>query len=171
MRPANAPVVVVIGPPGAGKTTVGRLLASRLGVSFTDTDDLVEGLVGKPVVDIFVEDGEGRFRALEEVMVAEGLAASRGVLALGGGAVLADSTQRALAGHVVAFLDVDISDAARRIGLNRDRPLLLGNPRARWLSLMEQRRPVYERLATVQVDTAGRSPEEVVAALQKELEL
>ena len=156
----SGPVVVLIGPPGAGKSTVGRLVAERLGVGFRDTDADVETAAGRSISDIFVDDGEAAFRVLERAAVAEALASHDGVLAVGGGAVLDESTQKALAGRRVVFLDVGIKDAASRVGFNRDRPLLLGNPRAQWVKLMEVRRPVYERLATATVLTDGRTPED-----------
>lgn len=156
-----APVVVLVGPPGAGKSTVGRLVAARLGVGFRDTDADVEAAAGTSVADVFVAQGEAGFRALERAAVAAALADHDGVLALGGGAVLDPGTRDALTGRTVVFLDVGVSDAARRVGLNRDRPLLLGNPRAQWVRLMAERRPVYEAVATARVDTDGRAPEEV----------
>ena len=164
MSPAGAParpVVVLVGPMGSGKTTVGRLLAARLGVALRDTDADVEARAGKPVSDIFVDDGEPVFRDLEREAVAAALAEQPGVLALGGGAVMDPLTEQGLHGHAVVFLDVQVVDAARRIGLNRDRPLLLGNPRAQWLRIMERRRPVYERVATAVVATDDRTPEQV----------
>ena len=156
-----APRIVLVGPPGAGKTTVGRLVADRLGVGFRDTDDDVVAMAGKPVTDIFVEHGEQEFRLLEQRAVSSALAEHDGVLALGGGAVLHEQTRQALASLLVVFLDVDIKDAASRIGLNRDRPLLLGNPRAQWRQLMEQRRPLYQDVASVTVTTDGKSADEV----------
>ena len=164
MSPAGAParpVVVLVGPMGSGKTPVGRLLAARLGVALRDTDADVEARAGKPVSDIFVDDGEPVFRDLEREAVAAALAEHPGVLALGGGAVMDPLTEQGLHGHAVVFLDVQVVDAARRIGLNRDRPLLLGNPRAQWLRIMERRRPVYERVATAVVATDDRTPEQV----------
>lgn len=159
------PVVVLVGPMGSGKTTVGTVLARRLGAPLRDTDADVEQVAGKSVSDVFVDDGEPAFRALERAAVARALAEHPGVLALGGGAVLDPLTEEALRGHTVVFLDVQVTDAARRIGLNRDRPLLLGNPRAQWLRIMEQRRPVYERVATAVVPTDGRTPDEVADAV------
>ena len=159
----TGPAVVLVGPPGAGKTTVGRLVADRLGVAFRDTDADVEAATGTTVADLFVEQGEPAFRALEQAAVARAVEEHDGVLAVGGGAVLDGRTRELLRGRHVVFLDVGIKDAAARVGLNRDRPLLLGNPRAQWLRLMEARRPLYEEVAAVRVDTDGRTPEEVAA--------
>lgn len=157
------PRVVLIGPPGAGKSTVGRHLAALLSVSLRDTDTDVEETAGKPVAEIFVDDGEAEFRRLERAAVARALTGFDGVLALGGGAVLDDATRALLAdyraaGGTVVFLDVSLTHAAPRVGFNTARPLLLGNPRARWLELMAARRPVYEAVAGVRIDTDGRKP-------------
>jgi shikimate kinase len=155
------PVCVLIGPPGAGKSTVAKRIADRLGVGVRDTDDDVQRLAGKSVTDIFVDEGEEAFRALERRAVAAALDGHDGVLALGGGAVLDPETQVALGSRPVVYLSVQVGDAARRVGFNRDRPLLIGNPRARWLTLMSEREPVYSRLARVTVSTDGRRPEEI----------
>lgn len=157
-----SPHVVIVGPPGAGKTTVGTLLASRLGVPFRDTDDDVERAAGKPIGEIFLDDGEPAFRALERAAVGDAVATHDGVLAVGGGAVTDLGTRALLDGQRVVFLDVGLADAASRIGLNRDRPLLLGNPRAQLKRLLDERRPLYVQVATSTVDTAGRTPDEVV---------
>ena len=155
------PVVVIVGPPGSGKTTAARAVAARTGLPSRDTDEDVEARTGSRIGDLFVEHGEEHFRDLERAAVAVALEEHDGVLAVGGGAVLDAGTRQRLAGRTVVFLDVGIKHAASRIGLNRDRPLLLGNPRAQWIRLMEQRRPVYEEVATVTVQTDGRTPEQV----------
>jgi shikimate kinase len=167
------PVAILIGPPGAGKTTVAAAVAARRGIPFRDTDVDVERSTGRAVADIFFEDGETAFRELEHAAVLTALAEHEGVLAVGGGAVLDPRTQEALRGHTVIFLDVRIADAAKRIGLNRDRPLLLGNPRAQWTQMMDHRRPIYTQVATARVDTAGLTEAEVtdrVLAVLDELE-
>jgi shikimate kinase len=155
------PRVVLVGPPGAGKTTVGRLVADRLGLPFRDTDADVEAAAGSSVADIFVDHGEEQFRALERAAVAAALAGHDGVLAVGGGAVLAAETRTALRGHRVVHLDVGIADAARRVGLARDRPLLLEAPRTRLAALLRDRAPLYAEVATAVVATSGRTPQQV----------
>ena len=162
----SRPRVVLVGPPGSGKSTVARTLACLLSVTARDTDADVERAAGKPILEIFVDDGEPLFRTMEHEAVATALTTHDGVLALGGGAVLDPGTQAALAayverGGVVVFLDVTLAHAAPRVGFNQARPLLLGNPRAQWQKLMEARRPVYRRAATLVVDTDGRSPAQV----------
>lgn len=158
---SGAPRAVLIGPPGAGKSTVGAALARHWGIDLADTDALVEEHAGRAIAEIFVEDGEPAFRALETTVVLRALAEHHGVLALGGGAPMQSEVGEALAGLPVVFLDVTIADAAGRIGLDTSRPLLAVNPRARWTELMGRRRPTYERLARHRVDTAGRRPDEV----------
>jgi shikimate kinase len=158
-------VLVLVGPPAAGKTTVGRLVAGRLGVGFTDTDELIVARAGKPVAEIFVDSGEQAFRELEAAAVAESLVGTDGVLALGGGAVLSAATRRLLVGHPVVFLATGVPAAAARVGLNRDRPLLLGNPRQLLRALLDARLPLYREVAAATVETDERTPEEVADAV------
>jgi shikimate kinase len=159
----------VIGAPGSGKTTVGTALAERLGVDFRDTDADIEATAGKPVSEIFIDDGEPRFRELERAAVRDALAEHGGVLALGGGAVLDPATQELLAGHSVVYLQVGLSDAVKRVGLAAARPLLVLNPRSRLRELMAERAPIYERLATIAVATDGRDPADIVEEIVKAL--
>ncbi|HCT77866.1 MAG TPA: shikimate kinase [Micromonosporaceae bacterium] len=163
------PLAVIVGAPGAGKSTIGRTLASELGVSFRDTDSDIELAAGQPIPDIFVDEGEEHFRALERYAVAKALSDHDGVLAVGGGAVLATQTRALLKEHTVVYLTVDLADAVHRVGLDSGRPLLMVNPRATLRFLLEQRRPLYEEVATYTVDTAGRSPEEITAEIVKVL--
>jgi shikimate kinase len=159
----SRPRVVLVGPPGAGKTTVGRLVAARLGVAFRDTDADVEERAGRTISEIFVDDGEAVFRELERAAVADALAQHEGVLSLGGGAVLDVSTRELLKGHHVVYLSVGVGDAAKRVGLSRDRPVLALNPRAALRVLLEERLPLYREVAAVEVVTDGRPPEDVAA--------
>lgn len=162
------PKVVLIGPPGAGKSTVGKLVAKRLALSLRDTDADIEAAAGRPIAEIFVDEGEPAFRALERQAVAEALSTHAGVLALGGGAILDPDTRALLAGHTVVFLDVGLAQASRRVGFNRDRPLLLGNPRSQLMKLMEARRNFYLEVATVIVPadgSAGSVADAVIAAV------
>jgi shikimate kinase len=164
-------MVVLVGPMGVGKSTVGQLLAERLGVGYRDTDDDIVAEHGRSISDIFVDEGEPVFRALEKQAVREALAGHEGVLALGGGAILDEETRALLSGHRVVYLSMDVEEAVRRTGLNTARPLLAVNPRRQWRELMEARRHLYEEVATAVVATDGRSPEEVTQAALDALEL
>jgi shikimate kinase len=157
------PRCVLVGPPGAGKSTVGQLVADDLGVPFRDTDADIVVTAGKPIPDIFIDDGEDVFRALERTAVSAALESFNGVLALGGGSILAESTRAMLRGHTVVFLSVELSDAVSRVGLGAGRPLLTVNPRATLKYLLDQRRPLYEEVATVTVRTDGREPADIAA--------
>jgi shikimate kinase len=169
----TGPRVVLVGPMGAGKSTVAALLAERWGLPVRDTDADVEAAEGREISEIFVDDGEERFRELERDAVRAALAEHEGVLALGGGAVLDPGTQELLRGHRVVFLAVGMADAVKRVGLGVGRPLLLGNVRSRVKAILDERGPVYRSVATVVVDTDGKPAEQVadeVAAAVEELE-
>jgi shikimate kinase len=167
----SGPLVVLVGPMGVGKSTVGRLLAERLGVSYRDTDDDIVAEQGRTIAEIFVDEGESAFRAIEKRAVRRALAEHDGVLALGGGAILDADTRALLAGQRVAYLSMDVEEAVKRTGLNTARPLLAVNPRKQWRELMEARRHLYEEVATSVVATDGRTPEEVTEAALDALEL
>src|SRR4051794_26389736 len=160
-----SPAVVLVGPPGALAAETGRALASRLGVPLVDTDDEVAASSGKSVADVFVDDGEAAFRELERAAVDRALEAAGAVVVLGSGAVVDPLVEEALHGRTVAFLDVDVAHAARRLGFSRERPVGIGNPRAQWLQLMERRRPVYERVATFTVLTDDLAPDDAAARI------
>ena len=164
------PRVVLVGPMGAGKSTVAALLAAAYGVAARDTDADVAQQEGTTVQEIFVEHGEAHFRELERRAVAAALAEHDGVLALGGGAVLDPRTRQLLAGHRVVFLRVGLADAVKRVGLGTGRPLLLGNVRARMKAMLDERTPVYESVATHVVDTDGRGPDDVAARVKEVLD-
>ncbi len=166
----TGPRVVLVGPMGAGKTTVGRLLADAWGVTLRDTDQDVEAAEGRSVSDIFVDSGEGYFREREHDAVLRALAEHDGVLALGGGAVLDPRTREALAPHRVVFLRVGLSDAVKRVGLGHGRPLLLGNVRSRVKALLDERLPIYLSVADVVVDTDGRTAAEVADDVRLRIE-
>ncbi|BBC38007.1 Shikimate kinase [Streptomyces graminofaciens] len=165
------PLVVLVGPMGVGKSTVGRMLAERLGVGYRDTDDDIVAEQGREIAEIFVDEGEPAFRAIEKQAVRSALAGHEGVLALGGGAILDEDTRGLLAGLRVVYLSMDVEEAVKRTGLNAARPLLAVNPRKQWRELMEARRHLYESVASAVVATDGRTPEEVAQAALDALEL
>jgi len=157
--------VILIGPPGAGKSTIGQSLAKKMKVKFADTDALIEAKLEKKISDIFVDLGEPYFRTQELLILAEVLESDCGVISLGGGAPISEAAQNLLrkSGETIIFLDISLGKAAARVGFNRDRPLLLGNPRAQWTELMNSRRPVYESLATAVISVDDRSVNEICA--------
>ena len=157
--------IILIGPPGAGKSTIGHSLAKKMKVKFADTDALIEAKLDKKISDIFVDLGEPVFRAEELIVLAEILQSDNGVISLGGGAPISPQAQELLrnSGAIVIFLDISLGKAAARVGFNRDRPLLLGNPRAQWNELMNSRRPIYESLATAVITVDDRSVNEICA--------
>ena len=159
-----APRVILIGPMGSGKTTIGSLLAEKLGLTFRDTDHLIEEQEKKSVSQIFLDEGEDAFRAIEKRILRNELLTDETVLSLGGGAPIsldAQSALRAISSHVI-FLDISLATVVPRIGFNRDRPLLLHNPRGQWQTLMEARRPIYEALADLTISVDNKSQEEIV---------
>ena len=159
----------MIGPPGAGKTTVGALVAGLLGLDFVDADTVIEEVAGKPVSDIFVQDGEEAFRALERAAAARLIASHSGVLALGGGAILDPGTRDLLAGRRVVYLETGFVSAVHRTGLDTPRPLLFGNPRARMKTLLDERLPVYAALAWITVPTDDREPQDIAGEIAARL--
>jgi shikimate kinase len=165
------PLVVLVGPMGVGKSTVGQLLAERLGVGYRDTDDDIVAEQGREIAEIFLDEGEAAFRAIEKQAVRTALASHDGVLALGGGAILDADTRALLSGQRVVYLSMDVEEAVKRTGLNAARPLLAVNPRKQWRELMDARRSLYEEVATAVVATDGRTPEEVTRAALDALEL
>ncbi|MEU8442183.1 3-dehydroquinate synthase [Streptomyces microflavus] len=167
----SGPLVVLVGPMGVGKSTVGELLAARLGTTYRDTDADVVAEAGKPIAEIFYDEGEEHFRALERRAVATALAGHAGVLSLGGGAVLDGATRELLADRPVVYLSMDVDEAVRRVGLGAARPLLAVNPRRQWRELMDARRHLYEEVARTVVATDENTPEEVAQAIIDALEL
>ena len=158
------PRVILIGPMGSGKTTIGQLVAERLDIPFRDTDQVIEENSGRTVSDIFLEDGEEAFRVLEKGVLRDELLSDGTVLALGGGAPIsidAQSALRAIASPVI-YLDISLATVAPRIGFNRDRPLLLHNPRGQWQTLMEARRPIYESIADTVIDVNTKTEIDIV---------
>jgi shikimate kinase len=153
--------IVIVGAPGSGKSTVGAMLANQLGVPFHDVDAVIVQRGGKPIAEIFTDDGEAAFRALEEQVTAD-LLELPGVLSLGGGAVLSPATRAALRGHRVVWLRIGLSQSVKRVGLDTARPLLLGNVRGQLLKLLNERAVLYAEVATEVVDTDDKTPAQVV---------
>ncbi len=168
----TGPAVVLVGPPGAGKSSVGHAVARLTGLSLRDTDSDIESTAGKSIPDIFLEDGESHFRELERAAVAAALAEHTGVLALGGGAVMAADTRALLSGHPVVFLNLSMSTGVRRTGLGANRPLLAGvNPRATYKALLDARLAWYREVARHEVHTDQWSVAELARIIVEKLEL
>lgn len=159
------PVAVLVGAPGAGKSTIGRRVADRLKVDFVDTDSLIEAESGMSIADMFVDLGEPEFRVREEAAVARALREHSGVIALGGGAILSEATRDLLRDQRVVWLRVNLNDAAARVGMNQARPLLLGNVRGRLGQLLSERTPLYEEVSNIVIDTDGRNVREVTSSV------
>ena len=165
-------VVVLIGPPSSGKSSVGALLAAGLGLPLMDTDDLVAQAAGKPIGDIFVEDGESTFREFERAAVArglDGLETGGGILALGSGAVLDPDVRRMIQQRKIVYLAANFGTVAKRTGFDKPRVVIPGNPRGRLRTMLDERREVYESLAGLTVATDDLFPEEVAADLLERL--
>ena len=160
--------IVLIGAPGSGKTTVGVGLAAHLQWPFVDTDALIEMKESKRITDIFVDEGEEYFREIEFKVLQEVLLEPSAVISLGGGAPISQRAQEALLASEssIVFLDVSLATAAPRVGFNRDRPLLLGNPRAQWQALSDQRRPIYEKLSTLSIKVDDMSVDEITSIIE-----
>ena len=164
-----SPIVVLVGAPGSGKSTIAAVLSQRLGVRHRDTDVDIEATAGKPISDIFVDEGEPHFRRLERAAITAALQDTGVVLSLGGGAILDPETRADLAGHTVVFLDVSLAEATKRVGLSVARPLLLGNVRTQLRNLMEARRPLYTEVAKLTVLTDSKTPDQIADEIQEHL--
>lgn len=163
--------IVLIGAPGSGKTTVGVALAAHLQWPFVDTDALIEMKESKRITNIFVDEGEEYFREIEFKVLQEVLLEPSAVVSLGGGAPISQRAQEALLASEssIVFLDVSLATAAPRVGFNRDRPLLLGNPRAQWQALSDQRRPIYEKLSTLSIKVDDMSVDEIISIIESSI--
>jgi shikimate kinase len=159
-----APRAIFIGPMGSGKSTIGKAVAHALDLPFRDTDSIIEELEQLPVSQIFIDKGEDYFRAIEKKVLRDELLSDDSILALGGGAPISVDAQSALkvSSAPVIYLDISLASVAPRIGFNRDRPLLLHNPRGQWQTLMEVRRPIYESIANIIIDVNGKTQKRIV---------
>lgn len=162
----SKPRAILVGPPGAGKSTIGRRLANALGVELFDTDAAIERETGRTISDIFATDGEEHFREIEERVVREAIIHQRGIVSLGGGSVLSKNTRQLLRGHTVIYLEISEAEGVLRTGASNARPLLAGaDPKAKYRELMRRRRPLYREVATIRIRTDRRSPGRVVAQI------
>ena len=168
-----APRIILIGPMGSGKTTIGQKLSNDFGISFRDTDQMIVSQTGREISDIFIEDGEEEFRTIEKVILRTALLEDGTVLSLGGGACLSIDAQSALraSGAFVVYLKISLSQVASRVGFNQGRPLLMGNPRAQWQSLMNERAPIYESIASYICEVDNKSVEEITSEIGIAFEL
>ena len=172
---SNQPRAILIGPPGSGKSSVGRELAQILGCSFSDSDAEIVDRAGKPIAEIFLDDGEPAFREIERVVVGDLLNSESGVLSLGGGAILNEETQAKIwsakvSGAKVIYLHITLTTAVPRVGLNKDRPMLILNPRQQWSALLEARRPIYEELATHSYSTDDAEARNVANLIAQDMD-
>lgn len=170
LKGAMPPRAVLIGAPGCGKSVIGRRLARALGLKVFDTDTEIERQAGKSITEIFAEEGEPAFRAIEEEVVAAALAQHEGVLSMGGGSVLSAKTQEALRGHTVVWLEISAAEGVRRTSRRTHRPLLAGeNPDERYRQLLSERTPIYRSLATMRIRAEGRPTSSIVRELERRL--
>lgn len=154
--------IVLVGVPGAGKSTVGHLLAEKLNLNFVDTDLVIERQAGKSISDIFVQDGESVFRELEKQVVADAISNDDCVVSVGGGALMDAGTRELVKKQECVWLQAGLSQAVDRVGMNKNRPLLLGNVRGQLADLMAAREPLYIECAKHVVDTNNMTPDQVV---------
>lgn len=168
-----APRLILVGPMGSGKSTVGKYLAQSMSLAFRDTDEMIVEQSGREISDIFIEDGEESFRALEKIILRTALLEDDSVLALGGGACVSVDAQSALrvSGAFIVYLKISLSKVSSRVGFNQGRPLLMGNPRGQWQSLMNERAPIYEDLASFTVDVDDKSIEDIATEIAFALQL
>jgi|APCry1669193181_1035450.scaffolds.fasta_scaffold101577_2 shikimate kinase len=154
---------ILIGPPGSGKSTVGKAIARELGIGFVDTDSLIVEEQGKSIAEIFATAGESGFRAIERLTVLKALQSDVGVISLGGGSILDEEVQSALATSPaqVIYLKVGLSNVLSRMGSKGERPLVADDPKSQWLKILQDRAPIYRKLATAEVNTDNKKSHEV----------
>jgi len=158
---------ILIGPPGSGKSSVGKALSRELSTSFADTDELIVEREGKSIPEIFAQEGESGFREIEAKVVVEALGANIGVLALGGGSILSSEVREEIkrSQAEVILLRVGLTNVLARISGKSDRPLVSQNPQEQWLAIINEREPYYSDLATLEISTDNKKPYEVAREL------